>query len=60
VAARATAGGTAELALFRSSVLNGFLAPALLAVLMLVASRRSIMGDRVNGRGLNVAGSNVG
>jgi NRAMP (natural resistance-associated macrophage protein)-like metal ion transporter len=43
-------------ALFWTAVLNGFLAPPLLVVLMLVSNNRAVMGDRVNGRILNVLG----
>ncbi len=43
-------------ALFWSSVLNGIVAPPLLAVLLVVANRRDIMGRRVNGRLVNVLG----
>ncbi len=43
-------------ALFWTAVLNGFLAPPLLVVIMLVANRRDVLGDRVNGRCLNVLG----
>jgi Mn2+/Fe2+ NRAMP family transporter len=37
-------------------VINGFLAPPLLALVMLVANDRRVMGERVNGRWLNVLG----
>jgi len=37
-------------------VLNGFLAPPLLVLVMLVANDRTIMGPRTNGRRLNVFG----
>jgi NRAMP (natural resistance-associated macrophage protein)-like metal ion transporter len=43
-------------ALFWTAVLNGFLAPPLLVVLMLVSNNRRIMGRRVNGLGTNVLG----
>jgi NRAMP (natural resistance-associated macrophage protein)-like metal ion transporter len=43
-------------ALFWTAVLNGFLAPPLLVVLMLVAGNRAVMGNRVNGLTLNVLG----
>ena len=43
-------------ALFWTAVLNGFLAPPLLVVLMLVAGNRAVMGRRVNGLTLNVLG----
>ena len=35
---------------------NGFLAPPILAVIMLIASDSTIIGDRVNGRWTNVVG----
>jgi NRAMP (natural resistance-associated macrophage protein)-like metal ion transporter len=44
------------LALFWTAVLNGFLAPVLLLVIMLVSNNRKIMGDRTNGVGLNILG----
>jgi NRAMP (natural resistance-associated macrophage protein)-like metal ion transporter len=43
-------------ALFWTSIIFGFLTPPLLALLMLVASNRRIMGDRANTPTLNVAG----
>jgi Mn2+/Fe2+ NRAMP family transporter len=43
-------------ALFWTAVLNGFLAPPLLVLVMLVANDRTIMGTRTNGRWLNVVG----
>jgi NRAMP (natural resistance-associated macrophage protein)-like metal ion transporter len=43
-------------ALFWTAVLNGFLAPPLLVVIMLVSNNRHIMGKRVNGLGINVLG----
>jgi NRAMP (natural resistance-associated macrophage protein)-like metal ion transporter len=43
-------------ALFWTAVINGFLAPPLLVVVMLVANNRTVMGKRVNGVGLNVLG----
>ncbi len=43
-------------ALFWTAVLNGFLAPPLLVLVMLVANDRTIMGARTNGRRLNVLG----
>ena len=43
-------------ALFWTAVINGFLAPPLLVVVMLVANNRTVMGKRVNGIGLNVLG----
>jgi Mn2+/Fe2+ NRAMP family transporter len=38
-------------ALFWTAVLNGFLAPPLLVLAMLVANDRGVMGSRTNGRG---------
>lgn len=43
-------------ALFWTAVLNGFLAPPLLVLVMLVANNRTVMGSRTNGRVLNFAG----
>ena len=43
-------------ALFLAAIINGFLAPPLLVVIMLVANNRQIMGDRVNGRWSNFLG----
>jgi NRAMP (natural resistance-associated macrophage protein)-like metal ion transporter len=43
-------------ALFWTAVLNGFLSPPLLLVIMLIANNKKVMGDRVNGLGLNVLG----
>jgi NRAMP (natural resistance-associated macrophage protein)-like metal ion transporter len=43
-------------ALFWSAVLNGLLAPPLLVLVMLVANDRGVMGNRTNGRRLNVIG----
>jgi NRAMP (natural resistance-associated macrophage protein)-like metal ion transporter len=43
-------------ALFWTAVILGFLAPPLLAAMMLVANNPQIMGPRVNGIGLNVLG----
>ena len=43
-------------ALFWTAVLNGFLAPPLLIVIMLIANNQKIMGKRVNGRWLNILG----
>jgi Mn2+/Fe2+ NRAMP family transporter len=37
-------------------VLNGFLAPPLLVLVMLVANDRKVMGMRTNGRWLNLLG----
>jgi Mn2+/Fe2+ NRAMP family transporter len=43
-------------ALFWTAVLNGFLAPPLLVLVMLVANDRTVMGSRTNGRWLNAIG----
>jgi NRAMP (natural resistance-associated macrophage protein)-like metal ion transporter len=43
-------------ALFWTAVLNGFLAPPLLVLVMLVANDPGVMGSRTNGRWLNVLG----
>ncbi len=43
-------------ALFWTAVINGFLAPPLLVLIMLIANNRTIMGKRVNGRGSNLLG----
>jgi Mn2+/Fe2+ NRAMP family transporter len=43
-------------ALFWTAVINGFVAPPLLLLIMLVANNRRIMGDRANGPFLNVLG----
>jgi Mn2+/Fe2+ NRAMP family transporter len=43
-------------ALFWTAVLNGLLAPPLLLVILLIANNKKVMGDRVNGLGMNVLG----
>jgi NRAMP (natural resistance-associated macrophage protein)-like metal ion transporter len=43
-------------ALFWTAVINGFLAPPMLVIVMLIANNRRILGNRVNGRWTNVAG----
>lgn len=43
-------------ALFWTAVLNGFLAPPLLLVIMLVANNRRILGEHTNGRVANIFG----
>lgn len=43
-------------ALFWTAVINGFLAPPLLVLIMLVSNNRKVLGQRVNGRGLNILG----
>ena len=37
-------------------MLNGLLAPPLLVVIMLVGNNRAVMGERMNGRALNILG----
>jgi Mn2+/Fe2+ NRAMP family transporter len=37
-------------------VINGFLAPPLLVLIMLIANNRAVMGDRTNGLSMNVLG----
>ncbi|MFN8663065.1 MAG: divalent metal cation transporter, partial [Thermomicrobiales bacterium] len=43
-------------ALYWTAVLNGLLAPPLLVLVMLIANNRSVMGERTNGRALNLLG----
>lgn len=43
-------------ALFGTAVINGFLSPPLLVIIMLMANNRAIMGKHVNGLILNVLG----
>ncbi len=43
-------------ALFWTAVLNGFLAPPLLVVIMLVSNNKAVMGKRVNSRSINALG----
>jgi len=43
-------------ALFWTAVINGFLAPPVLIVILKISNDRKIMGERVNGRMLNIAG----
>ena len=43
-------------ALFLAAIINGFLAPPLLVVIMLIANNRTVMKDRVNGRWANILG----
>ena len=43
-------------ALFWTAMINGFLTPSLLILLMLIANNRAIMGRRVNGPALNFFG----
>jgi NRAMP (natural resistance-associated macrophage protein)-like metal ion transporter len=43
-------------ALFWTAVVNGFLAPPLLVVIMLVCNNKKVLGSRMNSRGLNILG----
>ena len=43
-------------ALVFSGIVQGFSAPALLLLIMLMTNNRKIMGERVNGRGINILG----
>lgn len=43
-------------ALVFSGIVQGFSAPALLLLIMLMTNNRKIMGERVNGKGINVLG----
>ena len=43
-------------ALFWTAVINGFLAPPLLLLVMLVSNNRQVMGERINGKAINVLG----
>jgi Mn2+/Fe2+ NRAMP family transporter len=43
-------------ALFWTAVINGFLAPPLLTVIMCISNNKAIMGNRVNSLGINVLG----
>ncbi|MBV8719588.1 MAG: divalent metal cation transporter [Chloroflexi bacterium] len=43
-------------ALFWTAVINGVVAPPVMAIIMLVANNRRIMGDRVNNRWTNLLG----
>jgi NRAMP (natural resistance-associated macrophage protein)-like metal ion transporter len=43
-------------ALFWTAIINGFLAPPMLVVILLVARNRRIMGQRINGWGVNFLG----
>jgi Natural resistance-associated macrophage protein len=40
-------------ALFWTAVINGFLAPPLLILIIMISNNSKIMGDRINGRALN-------
>jgi NRAMP (natural resistance-associated macrophage protein)-like metal ion transporter len=43
-------------ALFWTAVINGFLSPPLVVLIMLLANNRHVMGNRVNRRGTNIVG----
>ena len=43
-------------ALVWTAVVNGFLAPPLLVLILFAANNRAVLGDRVNGRALNALG----
>lgn len=43
-------------ALFWTAVINGFLAPPLLVLIILIANNKKVMGKRVNGRITNILG----
>lgn len=43
-------------ALFWTAVINGFLAPPVLVVVMLIANNKKVLGEHVNGRLANVVG----
>jgi Mn2+/Fe2+ NRAMP family transporter len=43
-------------ALFWTAVINGFLAPPILVVVMLVANNKSVLGEHVNGPVSNAVG----
>jgi NRAMP (natural resistance-associated macrophage protein)-like metal ion transporter len=43
-------------ALFWTAVLNGFLAPPLLVVIMIISNNKTVMGKRVNSLSINVLG----
>jgi Mn2+/Fe2+ NRAMP family transporter len=43
-------------ALLWTAVINGFLAPPMLVVIMLIANNPRIMGERTNGRWINSVG----
>lgn len=44
-------------ALFWTAVINGFLAPPLLVIIMFIVNNKRIMGERVNGGWANLVGS---
>ena len=43
-------------ALVAAAVVNGIITPPLLALLLLIANRKDVMGERTNGRGINIVG----
>jgi NRAMP (natural resistance-associated macrophage protein)-like metal ion transporter len=43
-------------ALVWTAVINGFIAPPLMALIMLIANNRAVMGDRTNGMPINILG----
>jgi NRAMP (natural resistance-associated macrophage protein)-like metal ion transporter len=43
-------------ALFWTAVINGFLAPPILVVIMVIANNKKVMGERVNGWWVNLGG----
>ena len=43
-------------ALFWTAVINGFLAPPILVVVMLIANNKAVLGREVNGRATNIMG----
>ena len=43
-------------ALFWTAVINGLISPPLLVIIMLISNNRTIMGNKVNGRGANILG----
>ena len=43
-------------ALLWTAVINGVVAPPILVVIMLIANNKSVLGNKVNGRAINVAG----
>jgi len=43
-------------ALFWTAVINGFLAPPLLIVIMLIANNKKVMRNQINGRWMNILG----
>ncbi len=43
-------------ALFYTAIINGLISPPLLVIIMIMSNRKSILGKRVNGLGLNVLG----